>query len=90
MTNCRAAATSSALPWAVKNLKAAKINMTMKKATATGQRIPKSKSINVLMLRPGTAFGMFPGLKAKITAGMVKRTVKADDAINFLFMILFN
>ena len=84
--NCLAAATSSALPCAVKNLKAAMTNMTMKNATAIGQRMANTTSTKSLIDNPGAAFGIGPGLKASITAGNAIKIVETEAVINFLFI----
>ena len=85
ITNLRASSTDSAFPWAVANLKAAKINMTIKKAIAIGHKILNKTSINVLTLRFGSVAGVGPGSNANTMAGAKSERVKVDVNI-FLFI----
>ena len=86
ITNCLACATLVASPWAVKNMKAAKINIITKNATAIGQIIPSTVSIRVFTSSPKIGSGIGPGLNANITAGNANKAVEVSDISNFLFI----
>ena len=85
--NLRAVATSSGLPWAVANLNAAKMNMTMKKAMAIGHKMLKRTSMRVFTLRFGRVAGVGPGLKANRTPGTSNAADNVETS-NFLFIVL--